>query len=151
LLDRYLTPGATMAAALYSLPYSVAVALADGTYGLAQLDEARRNDTAILELARRATLIADPAMTRRYPETTPASVTVIYRDGQQITEAVEHPPGDPRRQAVDEDLSKKFDSLASPILGATQAQTLRLQLMAAEDIADISRPIQNITTLLNQP
>jgi len=148
LLNRYLDAGASMAAALYSLPYNVATALIDGSYGLPQLDETHRNDPAVLDLARRVAIVADDAMTRRYPETTPAEVAVTYRDGAVARKLVEMPPGDPRRETGDDDIFAKFDSLAAPVLGAAGAACLRGALMSVEECPDIGGILRTVRSSL---
>jgi 2-methylcitrate dehydratase PrpD len=148
LLNRYLDTGTTMAAALYSLPYNIATALLDKQYSLAQLDDAHRADPAVVELARRVAIVSDEAMTRRYPETTPAEVVITYRDGTRVRHLQELPPGDPRRETPDAAIFDKFDLLAVPVLGTHQALSLREQLMTIDDCDDIGRVLAALRPLL---
>src|SRR3546814_5601414 len=118
-------------------------------YGLAQLDDTHRNDPAVFDVANKIKIVPDDAMTQRYPETTPASVTITYRDGTMRHQEIELPPGDPRRSTGDDAVFNKFDVLVSPILGKDKTQSVRHRLMALEDATDISQLIREVRASLN--
>ncbi|WPB59188.1 MmgE/PrpD family protein [Xylophilus sp. GOD-11R] len=148
LLDRYLEPGASLSAAQYSLPYSVAVSLTDRDYGMAQLERARRDDPAVLALARRTTVVSDADMSLRYPDTTPARVVVLTVDGRRLEKTVEIAPGDPRRDVTDEQVFDKFAAFAEPVVGALGVRSLRAEIMAVDRLADIASLLAQVRHLL---
>jgi len=149
LLDRYLEPGASLSAAQYSLPYVVAVSLIDRGYAMAQLAPARRDDAQVLALARRSTVVSDPAMTLRYPDTTPARVTVLTTGGARLEKTVEIPPGDPRRDVTDQQVFDKFETFAGPMVGAPGLHSLRTEIMAIEQAADIAGLLGQLRQIVN--
>src|SRR5262249_7771325 len=87
---RYTEPGASFTRCQFSLPYLVAVALADGQLGVAQLTSARRADPVVHALAGRVRVSEDPALTAQYPERFPYEVEVSMR-GTALMESVEAP------------------------------------------------------------
>lgn len=139
LLDRYLELGSPMGAAQFSLPYCVAAALKDGSYGLPQLAPDRLSDPALFELARKVSVVADEAMTRRYPETTPARVDVELAEGTVLSGTVEMPKGDPRRGTTTRDLFDKFHGLVDPLAGEAAAARILDAVMSLEDVGDLGR------------
>jgi len=84
----------TRLAAMFSIPYVVAVALADGAVAPASFDEARRGDPATLDLAARVSVRHDPALDRRLPAERVSRVTVDLGDGVSHTVEQPNPVGD---------------------------------------------------------
>ena len=76
---RYTESGASFTRCQFSLPYLVAVALADGRLGIPQLTSARRADPLVHALAGRVRVTEDPALTAQYPERFPYEVEVMVR------------------------------------------------------------------------
>src|SRR5947207_1130904 len=60
----------------HSLPYCTAVALADGDVTLAQFEEKRFTDPALLDLVAKVQVHRDPALSARYPAGIPNRVTI---------------------------------------------------------------------------
>lgn len=84
----------TRLAAMFSVPYVVAVALQEGRVEPREFSEARRRDAALLDLAARVEVRHDPALDARLPTERAARVTVLLRDGRTLTEEVPNPVGD---------------------------------------------------------
>ena len=104
-----------------SLPYAVAAALVYGDVGMKQFEDEARDDpqlNAILEIIH---VEEDEALTRAYPSTRPARVT-IQADGTEYLAEVAQPLGEPDNPISDEALTVKFRRLASPIIGAQPAE-----------------------------
>ena len=68
----------------HSLPYCVAVALADGEVGHAQFAPERFRDESLLQLVARIRVLRDPALTARYPAGIPNRLRNRLRDGRQL-------------------------------------------------------------------
>ena len=113
---RYTEPGASFTRCQFSLPYLVAVALADGRLGVAQLTSVRRADPAVHALAGRVRVTEDPALTAQYPERFPYEVEVSVR-GAALVETVEAPRGTRQRPLTLTEIREKFDTLTTPALG----------------------------------
>src|SRR5262249_43558551 len=73
------SPDSTYIDAHFSIPFCVAVALIDGQLTPRQLWKTRVRDRRVHELASRVVLVEDPEMSRAYPKTWPAELTVSLR------------------------------------------------------------------------
>jgi len=134
----------TMAARL-SVPYCVAIALADRTVTQAQFQPDRFRDPAVRALLDRTEVIADAELTKLYPEKFPARVTVTLRDGRRLQAEMMYPKGDPANPLTDEELIAKFRANADGVLGAAEAARFAARAMALAgetDLADLTRPLR---------
>ena len=127
---------ATRETADHSLPYCVAVALADGEVGQAQFDEERFTDDKLLDLVSRVEVRADPALNARYPESIPNRITVTTRDGRQLTEEVEYPKGHAGNPMTDAEVEVKFRGLAEGTMDPAGRDEVLRQVWALEELED---------------
>jgi 2-methylcitrate dehydratase PrpD len=81
-------------AAMFSIPYVVAVMLLDGSFGPAATDAARRADPKVRAVAEKVTVRATEAFETRLPERRGARVTAHLADGTTRSAEVENPIGD---------------------------------------------------------
>lgn len=84
----------TRLAAMFSIPYVVAVALRDGACPPAAFSDEARADASLADLADRVTVHHDPALDARLPHERVARVLVRTRDGQEYSAEVPNPIGD---------------------------------------------------------
>lgn len=84
----------TRLAAMFSIPFVVAVALNEGAVLPASFDEAHRRDPRILQLMRKVDVRQTAEMTARLPAERAARVSVTLDDGRQVTREVPNPIGD---------------------------------------------------------
>lgn len=98
-------------AAKFSMQYCVAVALLDGRGGLGEFTPERTRGSDVLGLLRRVSVEVDDALDRRYPAEWPARITVTLEDGQELTELVATPKGDPENPLSDAEVEDKFRRL----------------------------------------
>ncbi len=108
----------------HSLPYIVAVALADGEVTERQFARERFTDAALLALVQRVKVERDPELSAQYPGRVGNIVSVHLRDGRLLTERVDDPPGHSRAPLSDAEVEAKFRTLAGPRLGAERAAEL---------------------------
>jgi 2-methylcitrate dehydratase PrpD len=99
--------GATMAARL-SVPYCVAIALVDRQVTQRQFAEDRFQDPLVRTILACTEIEASADLTALYPEKFPAQVTVTMESGEQFTESMYYPKGDPSNPLSDEELLVKF-------------------------------------------
>ncbi|MEE8331272.1 MAG: MmgE/PrpD family protein [Acidimicrobiia bacterium] len=95
-LDRLEWP--SRLAAMFSVPFVVAVALLEGAFGPGATDEAHRSDPVVHDLAGRVAVVATDEFERRLPERRGARVSVRMRDGSRRSAEVEQPVGDSSNQ-----------------------------------------------------
>lgn len=115
---------ATAETADHSLPYVVARALLDGRIDEdAFRAEALRNAHA-LELMARTKVYEDPALTARYPASSPCRVTVRSTDGAEVCSDVEFPKGHANDPMSAAEIEKKAASLLQRCMSRSQARGL---------------------------
>ncbi len=81
-------------AAMFSIPYVVALMLLDGSFGPDAANAERRTDPLVRALAEKVTVRATDEFERRLPERRGARVTVHLADGTSRRAEVENPIGD---------------------------------------------------------
>jgi len=126
-------------AARFSLPHALASYLVLRATGVANYSQKALQDDKIRALARRIAVNADRGMTRRTPAQRPASVRVVLRDGKTLEASAALASGEYDHSPFgDEELSKKFLSLASDPLGKQKATDLLDKLWHFDTVADIA-------------
>ena len=118
--------------ARFSLPYVLAQAWLHGSVRLAAFSEARLADPAARALMQRVTLTADPAL-RRLSFHARAGAPHARRRAH-LEQFAPHRRGDPEAPLPDEELSAKFDELATPVIGLDAAQALRERLWRLDQL-----------------
>ena len=90
----------TRLAAMFSIPYVVAVTLIDGAFGPDATTQTRREDPAVRELACRVDVKATDEFEQRLPEQRGSRVTVRMTDGSRVSAEVAQPVGDSAHQPL---------------------------------------------------
>jgi 2-methylcitrate dehydratase PrpD len=117
-----------------SLPYSVAVAFADGQALPAQYsDERIAGDTAVMSVAARVSVVADDALLRGVS----CHMTVTTRDGRTFVSAVDYAKGSRQRPLSDDELLDKFRMLAAAKLAPDDMDRVVTALMVAEELPSV--------------
>jgi 2-methylcitrate dehydratase PrpD len=126
----------------FSIPFSVALALANGSNMLKDyaLENVQRKD--LLELTGKVEVVSDPSMDPVYPEIIGARATIRMKDGKEVTEYVKFPTGEPENPMSEQALKDKFRSLISTMLSSEQARRI-------EDAVDHLEKIGSIRELTN--
>lgn len=126
--------------AVFSLPYSVAVALSGippGPMWVSRQTMANHEILALAEKVQCAFQEKPEGESVKDVHKWPASVQVITRSSA-YSKRVEYPRGSPKRMLTDEELETKFLSLAEPAIGKENARTVKDTVMMLEDLHDIS-------------
>jgi 2-methylcitrate dehydratase len=100
----------------HSLPYCVAVTLADGQVWMEQFDEARFTDERLLDLVSRVAVLRSAELSARYPEGIPNRVTVMMKDGTSHVREVTYPVGHAGNPMTDAQVEQKYRALCGPVL-----------------------------------
>jgi len=100
----------------HSLPYCVAVALADGQVWMEQFDESRFTDETLLALVAKISVHRHPDLNPLYPEGIPNRIIIQTKSGVQIVRQVTFPRGHSRNPMTDEEVITKFRKLSEPVL-----------------------------------
>jgi 2-methylcitrate dehydratase len=108
----------------HSLPYIVAVALADDEVTEGQFAPTRFTAEKLLDLLGRVTVERSAELTALYPEAVANIVTARTRDGRTHIERCDFPPGSAKNPLSDSQVEEKFRALAEPLLGPDRATRL---------------------------
>jgi 2-methylcitrate dehydratase len=100
----------------HSLPYCVAVALADGKVWLDQFEEARFRDEELLALVAKVRVERNDDLSARYPEGIPNRIAITTKSGARFTNEVTYPRGHFGNPMSDAEVEEKFHALADPVL-----------------------------------
>ena len=98
--------------AQYSLPFPLAVLLLRGAVDAASIAPPDLFDPAVLQLAARVSLVADPAFSRRFPAERLAQASLTLDDGAVLLSAPTPARGDAADPLPDAELAAKFRRLA---------------------------------------
>ena len=125
----------TRLAAMFSVPYVVAVALAEGACPPRVFDEHHRRDPTILRLASLTTVRVDDDLDARLPAERAAQVTVRRRDGATLLACVPNPVGDADHHPFGHrEVMAKLEGL----IGADRARLLARIVEQLPDAADVA-------------
>lgn len=122
-----------------SVPYCVAIAATDRAVGQAQFASARVQDAVVQDLLARTETVADPELTKLYPDKFPARVTVTMKDGRRLTETRYFPKGDPQDRLTPAEIETKFLGNAAPRIGEAAAREITALVRGLAGQTDLSR------------
>lgn len=131
----------------FSIQYTLACALLQGSYGIADMDPPRLTPD-VLELIEKTELIADTTMEDRAKGIRGTRVEVILKDGGHEEETVLVPKGDPEKPLTQDDIIKKLRVCAQ---GQVDEETLMKLVNAVEKIDGSDKfenPIKTIGAML---
>jgi 2-methylcitrate dehydratase PrpD len=123
----------TPSAARFSIPFSVAIAIARKDAGPNQYCEEVVRDPRIRALARKVEMLVSEKWETAYPHKRGAAVTVQTRSGKKWGIEVELARGEPENPATWNELYKKFFSNATQLLSEDNARELGKCVMALEE------------------
>ena len=104
--------------ARFSIPFCLARRAVVGKLDNAALTAADLTDEATLDLARRVVVTEDGELSRRYPANRPVRLTVVLRDGSELTAGRDLPRGDNDRPETEDAWRDKVRTLVG--IGADQ-------------------------------
>ena len=137
-----------------SLQYNVAVALHDRQAYLEQFTPQRIVDPAVCETARRVEIEVDPEIDRAYPEIYGGRLTLVLKNGRQLSKRIDYSRGMPENPMSGEQIERKFRSLATAAVGRSSADEVlssARELFAASsakplaDLLAAAQPVQGET------
>jgi 2-methylcitrate dehydratase PrpD len=135
------------AAARFSLPYVVAIALSRGEVGVSAFDAQSLIDPVVVALMAKVTLKENEAIERCFPSQRSALVRVKLADGRVFEHFQLHRKGDPEEPLSDTELEAKFFSSANlqirPAVAHALLDGLR-QLDCDAKVASLLSPLRNI-------
>jgi len=134
--DALWHPG-TRETADHSIPYCVAAALLDGAVTEASFSARRIRDARISALIERTAIREDPAYTRLHPHEWPCRIEFALRGGEKRAAQARYFKGHAKRPLSDEEVERKFRTLAEPVLGLRGADAVLATAWRLEKLADV--------------
>ncbi|MDX1575307.1 MAG: MmgE/PrpD family protein, partial [Kiloniellales bacterium] len=129
---------ATPIEALFSLPFTLALAASRGGIGPFDISETTLSDPGIHALMDKVDYREDPSIAdiAAFPEA--ARVDLVTTDGSTFSHQCNCATGDPRAPMSDEDLRAKVLACADPVLGEESAGRLHALARRADDLPDLT-------------
>jgi 2-methylcitrate dehydratase PrpD len=118
-----------------SLPYSVAVALKEGQALLKQYTDRKLKDPVLRKLSDMVDISVDASL----PRGVSCKMTMTMNDGAKFVSQVDYPKGSIQNSMSDEELRFKFDTLAAPVIGDSNANHLADLVADVEQVSDIAK------------
>lgn len=122
----------------HSLPYCLAVAIADGKVTTDSFERDRILDPTLRPLLAKIKVDVEPEFEALFPRLQPCEVTITTTDGRVITDRMDYPMGDPRNPMTPKQMEDKFDSLASPSLSSAMNAMVKGAIDDAENAPTIT-------------
>ncbi|MFQ5830239.1 MAG: MmgE/PrpD family protein [Candidatus Methylomirabilia bacterium] len=123
--------------AQFSLPFSVAVALAHDEVSADSYAPERLEDPLLLDLAGRVRCTVDPASP--FPKTFPGWVRIRLKDGRVLEAREPANRGSPENPLAPEAIVAKFRHNAGRMLSAAQVSALEREVLALDQSGDVKR------------
>jgi 2-methylcitrate dehydratase len=125
----------------HSIPWLVAVALRDGTFGPASYRPESLTDPNLRPLMSKVTLIENPDFSDQFPAVQNMRMEIVTRSGQRHTAAIQWPKGYFAKNPLsDAELEAKFSSVAEEILGQSESRKA-LDVLWHLDELDTMEPV----------
>lgn len=132
-------------AAMFSVPYVVAIALREGRCTPAEFDDRHRADPAVRALAAKVRVVHDPALDARLPAERVARLRLTWTDGSEQLAEFPNPVGDADYQPLSEaDLEAKAAALLGDPLTARRVRELTDELVIAPDVVPVLSSLREI-------
>jgi 2-methylcitrate dehydratase PrpD len=110
--------------AQFSMPYGAAVALTDRAAGLDQFTRDSFHSPQIKTLMRKVVLQKNMHIEKNFPEEWPAIVQIHLTNGKQFEKHIRFPKGDPENPLTWQELTTKFQSLATRVFPRTRCEDI---------------------------
>ncbi len=121
----------------HSVPYCVARALLDGELRWDHFGEESFKEPRAVDLMHKVVLRHDPELRAFLPEIVGANVEVKLGSGNVLREAVPYPPGHSLNPPSEEEIAKKFLSLAQESLGHDRAHRAIEMILNVEKLSNL--------------
>ena len=122
----------------HSLPYLLALALADGGVKPDSFSEARMRDPALRQLMQRIRISENPEFTREFPAKLMTRIEVTTRGGQRLVEMASYPRGHAKNPMSDADVESKFADLSGTLLTPDRRDALLRALWDIDQADDVN-------------
>ena len=127
----------------FSIPYTVALLLAEGEFGVRQMSPECLKNPTVQAVADKVQLQVDPVLDKLFPACRPARVTITDHRGASLTSEVIEVHGEPGSDFAIQGVDDKFRRLAADRLGTDQADEIYQTILALENLSSL-RPLMSL-------
>lgn len=131
----------------HSLPYIVSCALLEGDITLESFSEKKLSDPAIRNLIQKVHVHQNTQCNQGYPEGIPNWVSVTTTRGEKLERRVSYPRGHWKNPMTDEEVAKKFQTLAEGLLSENKIKDILGQLWDLDRITSPGSIFQTVGQL----
>ena len=128
----------------HSLPYCTAIALRDGNVTDESFHKKNYKDSNLLKFLKKVKVVEEQKYTSDYPKSFGNRLEISLFDGKKIIKEVLHPFGHPKNPMKDEDIFKKWRTLAEPHLDKDKIEKQIEKVMHLEHHDKLSELIPEI-------
>jgi len=128
----------TPLAARLSIPFCVALAVSEGRVTMDQFYLEKLKDKKISNIMSKVSVVQDPTLNSRYPETIASQVQIKVKGGKTYSDSAIHPKGDPRNRMTAEEVENKFRGLARNTFQGSRVESIIESVTNLEKAAGIS-------------
>lgn len=121
----------------HSLPYCLAVAIADGQVTPRQFTNERINDPKLHPLMDAVQAVGNDEFEALFPTSQPARVTITTKTGRSHSARVDVPKGDCRDPMAIEEIEVKFNALAAERFTPPRCAEIRDTILALDQLDDV--------------
>ena len=122
--------------ALFSMPFSLAIALKEGDVGLHHYSPANFRDESLIKLAKKVHTFFDKEIDSKYPLQRGARLKVVLNDGRSFEKQTQLPKGEPETPLTDDELFGKVNRITSPFYPVSFSKRL-WQIIVDADINQV--------------
>jgi 2-methylcitrate dehydratase len=116
----------------HSLPYCIATALVDKKITTDSFSEKKLKDPRVWEVIDKIKGEASIEFEKMFPAKQPSKVVIKTKNGNEYSEYLEYPKGDPREPMTIEDLENKFNSLSGKLLTKKKQRMIKEMIFNCE-------------------
>jgi len=118
----------------HSLPYCIACALVDHKITTQSFSDEKLKDPRIWEVIDKIKGEPSEEFEKMFPAKQPSKVVVKTKDGNEYSDYLEYPKGDPREPMTMEDLDNKFNALSSELLDGKRQKEIKEMIFECDDM-----------------
>jgi 2-methylcitrate dehydratase len=116
----------------HSLPYCIATALVDKKITTDSFSDKKMKDPRVWEVIDKIKGEASVEFEKMFPAKQPSKIAIKTKDGNEYSEYLEFPKGDPREPMTLEDLENKFNSLSRKLLTKKKQKKIKEMIFNCE-------------------
>jgi 2-methylcitrate dehydratase len=122
----------------HSLPFVIAVAIADGNVLPTSFSEERLRDPKLRNLMKKITVRPNSEIDAMFPKVKRAKITITMTNGQQYSTQSDVAKGDPEDPLTDEEIIAKFKANSKSILSHQRAEEIIEATWELDSLSNVS-------------